>query len=199
MDKKQIAIKLSKLKNLNCKNAGLEQYQTDSELAAEITWNSYIDGNIKNKTVADLGCGNGIIGNAALILRAKKVYFIDKDKNAVETCMENNSDYKNAEFICDDVTKFSKRVDTVLMNPPFGVRERKADKTFLLKAFEIAREIYSIHKTGSERFIETVASENGFSVKSVIPKNFIIKKIYKFHKRDNYTVKVGIWHISKNI
>ena len=199
MDKKQIAIKLSKLKKHNCKNAGLEQYQTDSELAAEITWNSYIDGNIKNKTVADLGCGNGIIGNAALILRAKKVYFIDKDKNAVETCMENNSDYKNAEFICDDVTKFSKRVDTVLMNPPFGVRERKADKTFLLKAFEIAREIYSIHKTGSERFIETVASENGFSVKSVIPKNFIIKKIYKFHKRDNYTVKVGIWHISKNI
>ena len=72
-------------------------------------------------------------------------------------------------------------------------------ETFLLKAFEIAREIYSIHKTGSERFIETVASENGFSVKSVIPKNFIIKKIYKFHKRDNYTVKVGIWHISKNI
>ncbi|KAL9399433.1 hypothetical protein Peur_008394 [Populus x canadensis] len=41
-------------------------------------------------------------------------------------------------------------VDTVAMNPPFGIRRKGADVDFLSAALKIAREaVYSLHKTST--------------------------------------------------
>src|SRR3989344_4728355 len=106
MNKKQLAIQLSKLDTLKNLKVNLEQYQTESELAAELVWKAFMDGNIKNKTVADFGCGNGILGIAALILQAKKVYFVDKDKEAIQTCKKNTQKYINTEFLNLEINNF---------------------------------------------------------------------------------------------
>jgi len=53
--KSRIAIELSKIKGYVNPKIKLEQYVTDSEFAAEILWNAYLDGNIENKSIADLG------------------------------------------------------------------------------------------------------------------------------------------------
>ena len=76
MDKKELSILLSKLIEQENLKIDLEQYQTESELAGEILWKAFLNNDIKNKIIADFGCGNGIFGIGALLLGAKKVYFL---------------------------------------------------------------------------------------------------------------------------
>jgi len=167
MNKKELAIRLSKLKSLKKLDVSLEQYQTESELAAEILWLAYLNNDIKDKIVADLGCGNGIFGFGSLLLEADKVYFVDKDKEALSVAKENCKSKKSG-FLNIDISEFKKKTDTVFMNPPFGVQKRKADKEFLLTAMKNASVIYSIHKIESKKFIDALCKENNFKFCSVI-------------------------------
>ena len=198
MNKKQLAIELSKLKKVEKTNPDLEQYPTDSELAASLLWTAFMNGDIENKVVADLGCGNGIFGIGALFLGAKKVYFVDVDEKSLEIAEENCS-FDNCSFDNIDVNEFNEKVDVVVMNPPFGVQQEHADKMFLEKAMEISDSIYSIHKIESGNFIEKFSEDNGFEVVSSEKKDFILKKSMKFHKSDKYVVKVGIWVLKRKL
>jgi len=196
--KKQLAMQLSKLKTVDLPQIKLEQYQTDSNIVAEILIIADYNKDINNKIVVDLGCGNGIFGIGALSLGAKKVYFVDLDNNSINVTKINSKDFKNLEFFNCNISDFNKKVDTVIMNPPFGVQNRKADKKFLEKAFEISDKIYSIHKIESEKFIETISKEYGFKVLKIIPLNMQLKKSYNFHKKKMYKIGVGLWILSKN-
>ena len=198
MDRKQLAIKLSKLNIIDKLNVNLEQYQTDSELAADLLWIAYQNGDIKNKVVADFGCGNGILGIGALLLGAKFVYFLDLDKNSLIVCKGNiPTGMKNYQIILEDIADFNKNVDIVVMNPPFGVQKRKADKVFLETAMKYCNKIYSIHKIESKGFIDLLSSEKGFKVLDIIEREFILKKTYKFHSKSKYGFKVGIWILNQ--
>ena len=196
MNKKELAIKLSRLKPLKEYDISLEQYQTESELAAEALWLAYLNNDIKGKIVADFGCGNGIFGCGALILGASKVYFIDKDEKAFKIANENCKN-KKSEFLNIDISKFNKKIDTVIMNPPFGVQKRKADKIFLETAMRNSKVIYSIHKIESKKFIEMLTKENNFTVESIVEVDFLLKKSYEFHKKSKYYVRIGLWVIRK--
>ncbi|MBS3167780.1 methyltransferase [Candidatus Woesearchaeota archaeon] len=199
MNKKQLAIKLSKLKGLEVLNPNLEQYQTNSEFASELLWLVYQNEDIEDKYIADFGCGNGLLGIGALLLGAKFVYFLDLDENALEICKNNVNSlgFHNCKFIHSDVYKFDNNVDIVVMNPPFGVQKRKADKTFLEVAMKHSKVIYSIHKIESKNFIQQLSSESGFQIENVIERDFIIKRSFDFHNKDRYNVKVGIWILRK--
>lgn len=203
MDRKRLAIALSKLKVIENGNVSLEQYQIGSELAADMLWIAYTAGDIENCVVADFGCGNGILGIGALLLGAKEVYFLDCDEKMIELTKGNLTNVKRLgtkakiHFILDDVSKFDKKVDTVLMNPPFGVQKRKADKIFLITAMKYATKVYSLHKIESEGFLRQVTIDNGFCVEGIIRKNFVIKKSYEFHSKNKYDIEVGIWILKK--
>ena len=101
--KKKLEIQLSKLKQLEEFDLDLEQYTTDSSQASEILLWAFNNGDIENKIIADFGCGNGILGIGALLLNAKKVYFIDNDKKAIKITKENT---KTGKFIMDDISNF---------------------------------------------------------------------------------------------
>ena len=197
MNKKQLAIALSKLEDFDDKNVKLEQYKTDSELAALLLWKAFMNNDIKEKIIADLGCGNGILGLGALFLEAKKVYFVDVDEKVIELVKENTKDFKNKKIFNLDVKEFDKKVDTIIMNPPFGVQNEHADQEFLLKAFETGKKVYSMHKIESKDFIEKLCENNNWKVNGIEKVNFIIRKSYKFHKKENYSVRVGIWELEK--
>ena len=201
MNKKQLAIILSKLKTFEKPKIKYEQYQTDPEIAAEIVWFAFMNNDIKNKIVADLGCGNGILGIAALLLKAKKVYFVDIDNDAILLTKQNLNFLKLRNYILlhQDVFEFNEKVDTVLQNPPFGVHKKYADKPFLEKAMQISNTIYSFHKIESKQFIETLASDNNFKVELIIPIKFPLKKTQNFHKKESYKVNIGIWKLKRNI
>lgn len=202
MNKKDLAIILSKLKQTSNKNIKLEQYATDSEMAAEVLWFANLNDDIENKTIADLGCGNGILGIGALLLGAKKVYFLDIDKEMIDITKENINSLnlnKKSVFVNKDINEFNKKVDLVLENPPFGVQKEHADKVFLEKSFKIANKIYSFHKIESKNFIQKLAKENDFEIERILKINFLLKKTMGFHKKDKYFVEVGCWILKRKI
>jgi len=163
MNKKQLAIKLSKLEQLKEHNQKLEQYTTPSETAASILWQAYMNNDIEGKIIADFGCGSGILGKGALLLGARKAYFIDIDKEAIKTA-KNNA--KEGIFINKNILLFNEKVDTIIQNPPFGTINKHIDQQFLIKAFKISNNIYSIHKTSTKPFLEKLARKNNFKVQT---------------------------------
>lgn len=203
LSKSSLAIFLSKLEVFENPKVSFEQYATDSEVAAEILHFAYMNGDIKGKVIADLGCGTGLLGIGALALGAKKIFFVDVDKDALRKTSENlefakeNLNKKNAVLANKDVKDFNEKADVVLENPPFGIQKKHADKPFLEKAFKTANVIYSFHKAESKKFIEKLAKEHGFEITNYFEYDFLIKMTQKFHTRKSYRFKVGCWRMEK--
>ena len=195
MNKKQLAIKLSRLKGFKEPKLQLEQYLLDSEIAAELLWNAYLNGDIKGKIVVDLGAGTGILGYGALLLGAKRVYFIEKDKDVIGVAKKNVKS-KKAVFVNTDVDKFYIKVDTVIQNPPFGTKNKHADRVFLEKAMQLSEHIYSLHKLTSKRFIKNLIK--GRFIINIKEVEIPLKKSYGFHKSRIYYVNAGIWMLTRN-
>ena len=89
MRPKHLAIQLSRLAPHPCLRVELEQYATEGDLAA--FWMLAIDqtDGFEDRHVVDLGSGNGILGIAALLLGARKVTFVETDKDALEILHSN--------------------------------------------------------------------------------------------------------------
>ena len=86
MRKKELEIILESLSTFENPKIELEQYVTPSPLAAEIAINASLFGDLD--TVADLGCGTGILGIAAALLGAKVIGF-DIDLEALKIARRN--------------------------------------------------------------------------------------------------------------
>jgi putative methylase len=194
--KNQLAIKLSKLKQVDNPKLKLEQYQTTSELASEILWHAFLNGNIEDKIIADFGCGNGIFAYGALLLGAKKVYCVDKDIDSLEIAKFNIKD-KKAIFIDINVKYFDEEIDTVIQNPPFGTKEKHSDILFLKKAINLANSIYTLHKTSTKNFIKSLVKHD-FKVESLDFK-FQINHSFKFHKKPTKSVDVTLFVLKRNL
>ena len=195
--KKELARILSGLEGFHEADAKLEQYKTDSEIAAEVLWFLHMGDEIEDKIIADFGCGNGVLGIGCLLLNARKVYFVDKDKNILKIAMENfkSLGLRNGVLINKDVSEFRNKVDFVIENPPFGVQRKYADRIFLDTAMKASDVIYSFHKIDSENFLRKYC--DGFEIKRLFEFNFILRKTLRFHKRDKYCVKVGFFKIMR--
>ncbi len=194
--KHQLAIVLSKLKTFENPKPLLEQYSTDSNVAADILWNAFMIKDIEGKTIADLGAGTGILGIGCLELGAKTVHFVEKDKDVIDQLNFNLSPYdENFKVINKDVNDFTKKVDVVVMNPPFGVQKRKADKIFVKKAIEIAITSYYIGKVESKKFIESICKDHNKKITHFWEYKLPLKKTMKFHTKSKQIVNVGCWRI----
>ena len=201
--KKQLAILISKLKNFENPDFRLEQYPTDSEIAAEIVWSMFSRREIEGKIVADLGCGTGILGLSTLLMGAKKIFFVDIDEKVMKIVKENlkfieqEEDIKlddKAEFIVSDIKNFDEKVDVVIENPPFGIQGKThADRAFLEKAFGLAKCIYTFHKAESKGFIDAITKDNGFLIEGYWEFDWPLKQTMNFHKKKIQYVKVGCW------
>ena len=203
--KKSFAILLSKLKVFDKPNAKLEQYPTDSECAAVVIWSAALNGDIEGKSVADLGCGTGILGIGALLLGAKKVSFYDIDESAINIAKENYNkvfeEYEigEAEFIVSDISNVNGKFDLVLQNPPFGVQSNHADRPFLMKSFEISPLVYSFHMSETKEFVEKMAEKMGFDLTKEFMMDFPIKATMDFHKKKIHKIKVSTFRLEKII
>lgn len=207
--KSKLAILLSRLKGFEIGKVRtkLEQYQTDSEIAAEVIWFAGYNGDISGKVIVDLGCGTGILGIGALVMGAEKVYFVDVDEKAIEIAKENLKFVEEelgiklgkSEFIVEDVGNFKKKADVVLQNPPFGVKVKHADRVFLEQAIEVAPVIYSFHKLESGRFIDDFIKKKGFKMSHFWSFDFPLKMTMEYHRKKIHRIKVGCWRLEKLI
>jgi len=166
--KQRLAMLLSKMKVFDQPDTTLEQYPTDSEVAAAILWDAKMHGEIEEKLVADFGCGTGILGIGALALGAKRVIFIELDAKVFPALMANlhlleqelKKEFSNYEIIQGNIENYHHPVDVVIQNPPFGTQEKHADLVFLKKALALAPVAYSLHKTSTIDYLRDWARAN---------------------------------------
>ena len=186
-------------------NIELEQYPTPPRLAAEVIFNaSNLYDDIEGKVVADLGCGCGILSIAALCMGAAEVHAFDIDPLSIEAAKRNLDLLKFNEepkiiFHEEDVTRISDfHVDTVIMNPPFGTRNKGVDIQFLQIASNISNGgIYSFHKTSTRHHVLDIAAPKlGLKGEVMMEVDFDLKKLYKFHKQNVKAIQVDVYHFS---
>lgn len=181
--KKDLEIFLQKLKPSESYRNDLEQYPTDAANAAELLFFAYLDGNIKDKIVADFGAGNGILGIGAALLGASYVYSVEIDPVQCRA-ITTNSDDLDLVVQNSDISNFSTKVDTVIMNPPFGSVTARADRVFLEKAVEFSDNIYSIHNLKSADYVRAFYGRH-----TTVTREQMIKirtpRIYSHHTKDN--------------
>lgn len=195
MKKKELEILLERVEDITEPDADSEQYSTPAPVAAEMLHFAVMNGDIEDREVYDLGCGNGILGIGAKVLGARAVTGIDNDEKALEVAHANSEMLGvELEFRRCDVRAVAGKGDTVVMNPPFGAqrRNRHADRAFLEKAFEIAPVVYSIHNKGSEPFIRSIAPAASIQCFTV---DFPLKRRFWFHKKDKKVIEVDIYRM----
>lgn len=200
LTKSRLAIILSQLKTFETQKVRAEQYSTDSEVAASILWTAYENGDIENKEILDLGAGTGILGLGTMIMGAKKVTFIDGDIDALNTLRINLKKIQDEydiiseyDIIHDRIENYNSKSDTIIMNPPFGTKIKHADKEFILKAFQLSRIIYSLHKSETKDFISSLAQKNGFNITHILDFSYPIKATLKFHKSRIRKINVSMF------
>jgi putative methylase len=214
LTKSGLGIVLSELKDFKTHNLMLEQYSTPSEIAADMLWNAYMNGDIDGKVIIDAACGPGYLGIGALLLGAKRVFFVDKSEEAILILKENIQFIKNkfdlkydssvgeiSRIIMKDIADadgdIDEKADVVIQNPPFGTKEKHLDKLFLEKAFSSANIIYSFHKTSTKGFVEAIAKDYGFRISNSWRYDFRIKAVHKFHSKMRYNVDVTVFRLTR--
>ncbi|RLG38775.1 MAG: hypothetical protein DRO01_06215 [Thermoproteota archaeon] len=134
-----------------------------------------------------------MLGLGAALLGATEVVCIDVDPLAVVTAWRNAwrlGVVNRVRIYVSDVVDFREAVDTVVMNPPFGIRGDVPDLTFLIRALKSARVVYSIHREGNADFLARAASRLGAELTHVRRYPFSIAKRFEFHRRKS--VEVGV-------
>ena len=202
--KSALAIELSKLEGFYEGKVRLEQYPTPSEIAADLLWNAYYLGDIEGKVIVDLGSGTGILGIGALLLGAKKVYFVDIDESAMNIAKTNfskveseSSTIGDTEFILGDIGEFKVKVDTIVENPPFGVKVRHNDRYFLENAFRLGNIVYSLHKSETKSYLGGFSDKKSFDISHEYRYKFGLSSTMKFHVKKMHYIDVSCFRFSR--
>ena len=205
LTKSRLAILLSKLGVFETPKVRFEQYPTDSEVAADLLWTAFLFGDLGESECIDLGCGTGILGIGALLLGAKKVTFVDIDKEALTIAKVNvikakseTSFFGKPSFKCLDVREFKECGNIVFQNPPFGVKVRHQDLVFLQKATSLAPVIYSLHLSESEEFIQKYSRDHGLIITFQKRYAFPLKSSMFFHRRKILRINVTLFRFQRN-
>lgn len=193
MKKKQLEILLEGLEGFRNPTTEREQYVTPASVAAEMLHLAHMRGDLG--VVCDLGCGTGTLAVGAALLGAR-VVGVEIDAEALSIARSNAEKLGvDVDFVRGDVNSISlRRIETVIMNPPFGAqRASQGDRAFLKKAAESARIIYSLHNQGSEGFIRRFVEPCAIQETYRIP--FRLKRCFEFHKSDVKTIEVELHRI----
>jgi putative methylase len=182
--KQQLEMTLQQLMPLETRSEKLEQYSTPADIAADVVWDAFSEGDIQGKSVADLGCGNGVLSVAAKLMGASEVLGVDLDPRAVRIASENAKILGlDITFREGDVSSISGRFDTVVQNPPFGAQKKHADRAFIRKSLELAPRVYSLHNAGTETFVARMVEALGAKCRPVKRFKFEIPFAFEFHKK----------------
>jgi|TARA_B100000959_G_C14852259_1_gene570609 putative methylase len=200
MDKKKLEILLERCLPYTEPMFHLEQYSTPTTIAAGILNIAHLKGDIEGKTIYDLGCGNGILSIGCALMGADKITGYDIDGKALEVAKKNSEKFciDNIIWVKSSVKDIRGKCDTVIQNPPFGVRNAKADRAFITKALEVADVIYTMHKVETREFVSKYINSKGGNISDVIDVDFVLSKVYKFHKKNRKKIKVNIFRIERS-
>jgi len=196
----------------------LEQYTIPANTAATMLYiAAYMNDDILNKRILDLGCGTGRLALAAAFLGAKDVVGLDIDRIAVNVASENSIQLDlehKVQWVAGSLEVIRGSFDTVIQNPPYGIQTRQADRKFLEKALETGHAVYSLHKSvhddevflrklkaSSEGvlpvepspFLKSYVEVHGGKVKAVYALIMTVPHMFDFHTRKKHEFVVDLY------
>ncbi|XP_029641193.1 rRNA N6-adenosine-methyltransferase METTL5 [Octopus sinensis] len=187
----------------------LEQYTTPPHIAAcmlQTIHSTYDD--IEDKSIADLGCGCGILSIGCSQLGSGYCVGFDVDEDALAVCRQNilSNELDNIDLVQCDITQlnlqqtagFHKSFHTVIMNPPFGTKRNQGlDMIFLKTGLALATDaVYSLHKSSTREFIKKKAAEWQVNLEIVAQLRFNIENTFKCHKKKSVDIDVDFLRLS---
>ena len=201
MKLKNIISELESLQTFSSPKDYLEQYQTPPSVAGEMIHYISNNYNLNNYSIADLGCGTGILGISAALCGCKNVFLFDIDEEALDIAKNNIEKLEledNIQIIQMDVNqlrncnKLNKYFDLVITNPPFGIRsENGADIEFLKTASYICNNtIFSLHKFSTINFLKKFYNKKGINDIKSFKIEYNLPKTYKFQKKKEKNIDV---------
>ncbi|MFW9793059.1 MAG: METTL5 family protein [Candidatus Thorarchaeota archaeon] len=203
---RDLEMALESLKRLDKYDVSLEQYPTPAPIVASVLYAAQMEHNdITGKTICDLGCGDGIFAIGAALLGADRAIGIDVQSKALKASQMNSRSLGTediVDWVLGDVASLQLRcpVDTVVSNPPFGVKKRGADLRFLRKAISIADVIYSMHLAGEKNrvFLKNEIEKLGAKVAQLETFQFPVGRLFEYHKKQKHMVYVDLYRICTN-
>jgi len=211
INKKQLISLIQKTETFTNPKVELEQYCIDANCAVDIIFYAGFEFNdIKKKFVIDFGAGTGRLSIASALLKANSVLSVDIDMNALNILKKNilYLDLTHIVYpICSDIKNFeiskrylSKKLKvTTIMNPPFGVQTKYADRVFLEKAFYYSDVVYSIHLANPkvDQFLSNYIKKFSWRIDNILPFNMVLDKTFPFHTQKTKNINVNVYRIIK--
>ncbi|MGI0068168.1 MAG: METTL5 family protein, partial [Thermoplasmata archaeon] len=173
----------------------LEQVLTPSEAAALLLEEAFRRGDLFGRSVLDLGAGTGRLAIGAARLGARSVYAVETDADAVGIGRAAaRAAGVRVSWRVADVTTARRRVDTVIMNPPFGAQRRGADRPFWERAHALAGSaVYAFALADSRTFIARSAVERGAHVESNRAVPWDLVRTFAHHRHAKVRLSVDLW------
>ena len=88
---------------------------------------------------------------------------------------------------------------TTIMNPPFGVQTKFADRPFLETAFNFSDIVYSIHLANEkvQNFILNYIKKFNWKIDNILPFNMVLEKSFPFHTKRTRNINVNVYRFVK--
>jgi putative methylase len=209
--KKELVALIDKTSTFLNPRVDLEQYCIDAVSATDFIYFAGVEFNdIQNKIVLDLGTGTGRLSLLSIFLGSKYTLSIDVDLGALLLFRKNarkfnlipsthpiHAEISTIEF--NPKLLYNSKIITTVMNPPFGVQKKFADRVFLQKAFEYSTVVYSIHLLNKKvnRFLEKFSAERHWKIDQAFPYNLTLEKSFPFHAQKTKRIEVMIYRFTK--
>jgi putative methylase len=211
INKKNLISIIQNTKTFISPKVELEQYCIDANSAVDLIYYAGFEFNdIKNALIIDLGAGTGRLSIASALFNATLVLSIDIDIEALTILEDNIRDLELDHLIhpiCSDIKFFniSKRLlppnikATTIMNPPFGVQTRSADRIFLERAFSFSDVVYSLHIAGEkvQRFISNYIQKFDWIIDNILPFHMVLDRAFPFHNQKRKRIDVNVYRFIK--
>lgn len=189
----------------------LEQYCIDASCAVDIIYYAGFEFNdIEESIIIDLGAGTGRLSIGSALFNALYVLSVDIDMNALNILRKNILPLELDQVIfpiCADIEYFeiSRRLIpknmkvTTIMNPPFGVQTKFADRAFLKKAFSFSDIVYSIHLANVkiQKFISNYIKKLNWKIDNVLPFTMVLDRTFPFHSKKAKKIDVHVYRFIK--
>jgi len=189
--KNHLARKLSEVEDFEDPKIKMEQYLTPAHLAADLIYTAYMQGDIENQKVVDLGAGTGMLSIGAALVGGD-VTAVEKDKDSIPL-LKSNAENLDVEIdiLNEDMSSVDSGFDTVLMNPPFSVHSDLGMK-FWEKAVSIGSKVYGISPRGKRSVIKDFVENSGFRVVAIEGYTVSLPPTFGFHTEASQEIEVDI-------